>query len=100
MLIILYMNELIFDWDLWNIQKNETKHGISILEAESVFYDEKLQIYEDKQHATHKEKRWICYGKSAYHNVLMAAFTIRKKKISIISARRASKKEREVYEQK
>jgi uncharacterized DUF497 family protein len=31
------MNELQFDWDQWNIQKNEEKHGISRLEAESIF---------------------------------------------------------------
>lgn len=29
--------KLEFDWDQWNIQKNELKHGVSKLEAESVF---------------------------------------------------------------
>ena len=87
-----------FDWDQWNIQKNEIKHGISTLESESVFYDSKLKIFEDLKHSTNKEKRWICYGKSAYYNVLMMAFTIRQNKVRIISARRASPKERKVYE--
>ena len=41
------MNELAFDWDQWNIQKNEKKHGISSLEAESVFFDKKLKIFKD-----------------------------------------------------
>ena len=39
-----------FDWDQWNIQKNELKHGVSKLEAESLFYNEDFILYE-------KEKR-------------------------------------------
>ncbi len=93
------MGILIFNWDQWNIQKNEIKHGISALEAESLFYDGNLIIFEDIKHSGKKEKRWICYGRSAYHNILMIAFTIRNRKIRIISARKASKKERQVYEQ-
>ena len=34
---MIVLNELQFDWDQWNIQKNEEKHGVSALEAESVF---------------------------------------------------------------
>jgi uncharacterized protein len=94
------MNELQFDWDQWNIQKNEEKHGISRLEAESIFFDRDLRIFDDIKHSTAREKRWICYGKSGYHNVLMIAFTIRNKKVRIISARRASRKECRIYEEK
>lgn len=94
----IYMNELAFDWDQWNIQKNEIKHSISALEAETTFYDKKLIIFNDIKHSTKKERRWICYGKSSYHNMLMIAFTIRKNKIRIITARKVSKKEREIYE--
>ncbi len=87
-----------FDWDQWNIQKNEIKHGISALESESAFYDIKLKIFDDLKHSTAKEKRWICFGKSSYHNILMVAFTIRRNKIRIISARKTSQKERNIYE--
>jgi hypothetical protein len=27
------MAEIVFDWDQWNVQKNELKHGVSRLEA-------------------------------------------------------------------
>jgi uncharacterized protein len=87
-----------FDWDQWNIQKNELKHGISSLEAETVFYDKSLVIFADIKHSRENEKRWIAYGKSGYHNILMIAFTIRSDKIRIISARKASNKERRIYE--
>jgi hypothetical protein len=94
------MKDLSFDWDQWNIQKNEIKHGISRLEAESAFFDGEAVIFSDTRHSTTKEKRWIFYGKSIYHNVLMVAFTVRAGKIRIISARKASRKERETYEER
>jgi uncharacterized DUF497 family protein len=92
------MKELSFDWDLWNVQKNETKHGVSALEAESCFYDPKLRIYEDFKHSTAKEGRYIAYAKSVEGRVLMIGFTIRKNKVRVITARPASRKERSVYE--
>jgi len=94
------MDELKFDWDQWNIQKNEEKHGISQLEAESTFFDKGLKIFDDIKHSTSTEKRWICFGKSGYQNILMIAFTQRKRKIRIISARKTSRKERKLYEEK
>ena len=87
-----------FDWDQWNIQKNESKHGISRLEAESIFFDEYLIIFKDEIHSTEKEKRWICYGKSINSKVLMCSFTIRNDRLRIISCRSASIKERGIYE--
>ncbi len=91
------MNELAFDWDQWNIQKNEEKHGISSLEAESTFFDKDFTIFEDLKHSE-KEQRWIGYGISQNHNILMIAFTIRHNKVRIISARKAARKERDIYE--
>lgn len=93
------MKEIKFDWDQWNVQKNEVKHGISALEAESVFYDPNLRIFKDQKHSN-RETRWIAYARSCYHNILMIAFTVRNGKLRIISARKASKKERAVYEKK
>ena len=89
---------IVFDWDQWNIQKNEIKHGVSILEAESAFYDTKYKLYEDIKHSSKKEKRYIMYAKSIENRILMIGFTIRSNKIRIITARTASKKERELYE--
>jgi uncharacterized DUF497 family protein len=90
--------KLDFDWDQWNIQKNEIKHGISRLEAESVFYDPKLSIFEEIIHSDDNERRWIAYGVSLNKKILMCAFTIRNRKVRIISCRAASKKEKEIYE--
>ena len=92
------MREIQFDWDQWNLQKNEIKHGVSPLEAESCFYDSEHKIYKDLKHSNFREKRYILYGKSMESRVLMVGFTIRKKRIRVITARSASKQEREIYE--
>lgn len=92
------MRALSFDWDLWNVQKNETKHGVSALEAESCFYDLALRIYEDLKHGSPTEVRYIAYAKSVEGRVLMVGFTMRKSKVRIITARPASRKERGIYE--
>ena len=93
------MTLLEFDWDQWNVQKNESKHGVSKLEAESLFYDEDLILFPDVRHSSAKETRYIAYATSYAQRVLMCAFTIRSKKIRIISVRGSSKKERTVYEE-
>ncbi len=93
------MKELLFDWDQWNAQKNELKHGVSSLEAESCFYDPKVKIFEDLKHSSVHEKRYVLYGRSLESRLLMVGFTIRRSKVRIITARPASKKERGIYEE-
>lgn len=93
------LREIHFDWDQWNLQKNEQKHGVSRMEAESSFFDPHYKLYKDIQHSSTKETRYILYGKSLENRTLMIGFTIRGKKIRIITARSASKKERKIYEE-
>ena len=80
-----------FDWDQWNIQKNEIKHGVSRLEAESLFFDPHLIIYKDIAHSSEKEECFVMFARSLTECILMTAFTIRSEKIRIISTRPASK---------
>lgn len=92
------LTPLQFDWDQWNVQKNELKHGVSAQETESVFFDEHHVLFVDQKHSTPKETRYISYGLSLKARVLMIGFTIRKQKIRIITARSASHRERRIYE--
>ncbi len=87
-----------FDWDQWNVQKNEVKHGVSRLEAESAFYDPRYKLYVDSKHSISREGRYILYGKSVENQVLMVGFTIRGARVRVITARPASRKERQIYE--
>ncbi len=92
-----FVDVLAFDWDQWNVQKNEAKHGVSRLEAESAFHDERYKLFEDIHHSSTREKRYVLYGKSIENRVLMVGFTLRRNRVRIITARPASRKERRVY---
>lgn len=87
-----------FDWDQWNVQKNEVKHGVSRLEAESAFHDPRYRLYEDLKHSTPREARYLLYGRSLENRVLMVGFTLRGARVRAITARPASRKERRIYE--
>ncbi len=87
-----------FEWDQWNAQKNETKHGVSSLEAESAFYDPDYRLFADREHSTHAGKRFILDGRSLESRVLMIGFTLRGTRVRVITARPASRKERRIYE--
>jgi uncharacterized protein len=92
------MAEIVFDWDQWNVQKNESKHGVSRLEAESAFYDPHYRLFEDQRHSSHNERPYILYGRSLEARVLMVGFTRRGRKVRIIAARPASRKERRIHD--
>ncbi len=87
-----------FNWDQWNRQKNEIKHGVSSVEAESAFFDPNYKLFRDMKHSSPKEERLIMYARSSENRVLMVGFTIRSGLVRVITARSASKKERAVYE--
>ena len=91
---------MLFDWDQWNLQKNEIKHGVSASEAESTFADKAHSLFDDEMHSKTNELRFILYGKSFKDRVLMLGFTVRANKISIITARPASQKESTIYAEK
>lgn len=86
-----------FDWDEGNFLKNWEKHQVSHLEAEQVFFNEPLLVYADEKHSS-KESRWYVLGRTDDNRCLMIVFTVRKKRIRVISARAMSRKEREIYE--
>jgi len=86
-----------FEYDSGNILKSLVKHGITKVEAESVFQDPDKIIAYDSKHSTH-EIRYICVGESFMARVLYIAFQLRSGKIRIISARVANNKTRKLYE--
>ena len=87
-----------FDWDKGNINKN-LAHKITDEEAEDVFLDRRKQTFKDKLHSG-AEERFILPGKTTVGRLLFIAFTIRGKKVRIISARDINKREVSLYEEK
>lgn len=88
-----------FEWDEDKARVNLEKHGISFVEARSVFYDDYATQFFDEEHSD-EEERFILLGLSNYSQVLVVIHCERNlgSTIRIISARRATKKERSYYE--
>jgi uncharacterized DUF497 family protein len=88
-----------FDWDEGNARKNE-KHGVSMAEAEQVFFNAPLLLLTDDKHSQ-KEARHHALGKTDDGRLLHISFTLRKSDslIRVISARDMHRKERTIYEQ-
>lgn len=87
-----------FDWDDGNARKNE-KHGVSMAEAEQVFFNAPLLVLEDATHS-HQEPRLHALGKTDDGRTLHITFTLRQSGdlIRVISARDMHRKERAIYE--
>jgi uncharacterized DUF497 family protein len=86
-----------FQWDKGNIVKNFEKHSVTTQEAEEVFANEPFIAAEDVKHSS-IEQRFYGLGQTKTHRKLFVAFTVRDRKVRIISIRDMKKKERLVYE--
>ena len=84
-----------FEWDENKNAVNINKHGVSFEEAAAVFSDPRRYEMYDGIHSL-IEKRWIIIGLAGF-KLLKVSFTERKDKIRLISARKANKKDMEVY---
>ncbi|MGH9786497.1 MAG: BrnT family toxin [Terriglobia bacterium] len=87
-----------YRWDDRKAARNLAKHGVSFQEAATVFHDPLFIIFADPAHSF-REKRFIMMGESDRQRLLVVAYTERANQIRIINARKATPKEREVYEE-
>lgn len=88
-----------FQWDEGNIRKNLHKHGVTVQEAEELFINYPLLVVEDVAHSTPREQRFRALGQSKSGRKLFVAFTVRDKKVRVISVRDMKRKEKIAYEQ-
>jgi uncharacterized protein len=90
----------VFEWDTRKAAVNRTKHGVSFEECVTVFGDPDALDGPDLRHSA-DESRFLRLGRAATGRVLIVAYTVRRRddgeSIRIISARRASRKERATY---
>jgi uncharacterized protein len=88
-----------FNWDNGNERKNE-KHGVTMAEAEQVFFNAPLLLLEDSGHS-HEELRLHALGQTDEGRPLHITFTLRQlgQLIRVISARDMHRKERAIYDQ-
>lgn len=81
-----------FDWDPRKAARNLNKHGVSFVEALTVFADRQALIFDDPDHSIN-ERREIIVGYSRRPRLLVVGFTERAGRVRIITARRASRAE-------
>jgi hypothetical protein len=87
-----------FTWDPWEAATNFDKHGVTFEEAATVFGDPLAVTGADPDHSI-DEARWITFGCSERGRLLVVAHSDRQEGIRIISARRATRAERKLYEE-
>jgi uncharacterized protein len=88
-----------FEWDEGNARKNE-RHGVSMAEAEQVFFNSPLLLLRDPKHSE-SEPRLHALVKTTAGRRLHITLTLRVDgtMIRVISARDMHRKERMIYEQ-
>ncbi len=89
---------LTFEWDLRKARSNLVKHGLGFEEASTIFGDPLSLTIPDPDHSL-MERRYVTMGRAFNAKLLVVVHTDRGDNIRIISARRASRRERKFYEE-
>jgi hypothetical protein len=88
-----------FEWDGRKALENSRKHAVDLEEAASAFLDPLSLAIPDPDHSV-DEERWVLIGVSDKGRLLVVVHADRGDTIRLISARRASRHERQTYEQR
>jgi uncharacterized DUF497 family protein len=89
---------MILEWDPRKAAFNQRKHGISFHEAGAVFDDPLSTTFPDPEHSA-DERRYLTIGSSPSGRILVVAHADRQDAVRLISARRATPRERTFYEE-
>lgn len=87
-----------FEWHGLKAASNRGKHKVTFEEASTVFGDPLGRITDDPRHSE-GEERVVLLGESDRHRLLVVMFTERDDVIHLISARKATRRERREYEE-
>lgn len=80
-----------FEWDEGKAKSNLRKHGVDFADAAAIFSDDLAMTIPD---AHSDEERFITIGQDAFGRLLVVVYTWRDDSIRIISARKATARER------
>ena len=90
--------QALLEWDRCKAEANIRKHGVSFEEAQTVFTDPLAITLPDPDHSE-DEERFIDIGMSDNQRVLVVGYTERGQRIRLITACKASARERTQYEE-
>lgn len=86
-----------FEWDPEKAAENAAKHGVSFDQAIKAFDDPDAVFIEDGEHSEGEVREWIL-GATDGTGIVLVVFTERRGDvIRIISAREATKREKQFY---
>ena len=86
-----------FEWDAAKAASNVLKHSVDFDEASTVFADALSATGRDPDHSI-DEARFLTFGLSSKGRVLAVSHTDRGVAVRIVSARPATRKEKQIYE--
>jgi len=86
-----------FEWNPRRSASNRRKHGVTFEEAATAFADPRSLNQFDPDHSI-DEDRFLLMGKSRLDRILVVSYTDRPPRVRIISARLATRRERNQYE--
>jgi len=87
-----------FEWDQRKAAANFAKHAIAFEDAATVFLDPLATTFPDPDHSK-EERREITIGYTMKGHLVFVSHCERRRRMRIISARRATRTEREQYEE-
>jgi len=87
-----------YEWDPNKADQNLKNHRVSFDEALTVFDDPLFLVISDPDHSA-QENRYVIMGESNQNRLLVVVYTERPATIRLISARKASRRERRAYEE-
>ena len=92
-----------FEWDPRKARQNVLKHKVSFQRAGTIFLD-RLQISIFDEGHSQEEDRWVTIGKDSNDVVIVVAHTFSRVdefscRIRIISARKATRREKKQYDE-
>jgi uncharacterized protein len=90
---------LVFEWDAEKASVNRIKHRVSFEEASTVLGDLLSVTIADPLHWDASEQRFVTIGTSRHNRILVVVHCNRGERIRIISARKATRRERHAYEE-
>ena len=86
-----------FEWDIAKAESNWDRHGVGFAEAMTIFGDPLEVMIADPEHSE-TEFRFVSIGRSGSGRLLVVAYTERDGRVRLISARKATPRERRDYE--
>jgi uncharacterized DUF497 family protein len=97
--VIRYTFDVVFTWDPKKAAANQNKQEIDFQEAATVLSDTLATTFPDPDHSTPADERFVTIRMSDRNQILVVVHSDEPEVVRIISARRATRRERKFYEE-